>query len=78
MKSVTACLISFVLIAFSGVVFAEQSKQPNATPNLIQNLAPGYVGESGFGDKYESDADMNEGNTITEEEILRHLNPPKS
>ncbi len=38
----------------------------------------GIVGEACFGDRYETDADMNEGNRITEEEILRLINPPRS
>ncbi len=36
----------------------------------------GLVGEACFGDSYESDDDMNEGNTITEKEILLLINPP--
>ncbi len=38
----------------------------------------GIVGEACFGDSYETDADMNEGNTISDEEIRRLLNPPRS
>jgi hypothetical protein len=78
MRLFTACVFSMSLIAFSGAASAQQSEQPNVTPNNIQNLAPGYVGESCFGDRYESDADMNEGNRITEEEIRRVLDPPRS
>ncbi len=38
----------------------------------------GLIGEACFGDSYESDADMNEGNTITEKEILLLINPPRT
>ena len=38
----------------------------------------GLVGEACFGDSYESDADMNDGNRISEEEILQLLNPPRT
>ncbi len=38
----------------------------------------GIVGEACFGDRYETDEDMNEGNRITEEEILRLINPPQT
>ena len=30
------------------------------------------------GDRYETDKDINEGNRISEEEILRLINPPRS
>ena len=38
----------------------------------------GIVEEDCFGDRYETDNDINEGNTISEEEILRLINPPRS
>ncbi len=38
----------------------------------------GVVGEACFGDRYETDEDMNDGNRITEEEILRLINPPQT
>ncbi|MCH7936706.1 MAG: hypothetical protein IH994_06405 [Proteobacteria bacterium] len=38
----------------------------------------GIVGEACFGDRYEKDEDINEGNRISEEEILRLINPPSS
>jgi len=38
----------------------------------------GIVGEACFGDRYETDKDINEGNRISEEEILRLINPPRS
>ena len=38
----------------------------------------GIIGEACFGDRYESDEDMNDGNRITQEEILQLLNPPRS
>ncbi len=36
------------------------------------------VGEDCFGDRDETDNDINEGNRISEEEILRLINPPRS
>ena len=36
------------------------------------------VGEACFGDRYETDNDINEGNRISEEEILRLINPLRS
>ena len=41
-------------------------------------MSRGIVGEACFGDRYETDEDMNDGNRITEEEILRLINPPRS
>ena len=38
----------------------------------------GIVGEACFGDRYETDNAINEGNRISEEEILRLINPPRS
>ena len=38
----------------------------------------GIVGEACFGASCESDNDINEGNRISEEEILRLINPPRS
>ena len=49
-----------------------------ATESVEDVEMRGIVGEACFGDSYETDADMNEGNTISDEEIRRLLNPPRS
>jgi len=38
----------------------------------------GVVGEACYGDRYESDADVNAGNTVSDEEIRRILDHPGS
>ncbi len=53
---------------------AQQADQDRET-NVVYG---GVVGEACFGDRYESDEDMNEGNRITDEEIRLILNPPRS
>ncbi len=53
-------------LALPGGSVAEQT----ATDKVQEAGMKGLVGEACFGDRYESDADMNEGNTITEKEIL--------
>ncbi len=55
-------------------VMAEEA----ATESVEDVEMRGIVGEACFGDSYETDADMNEGNTISDEEIRRLLNPPRS
>ncbi|MCZ6607314.1 MAG: hypothetical protein O7A64_06575 [Alphaproteobacteria bacterium] len=49
-----------------------------ATESVEDVERRGIVGEACFGDRYESDEDMNDGNRITEEEIFQLLNPPRS
>ena len=58
-----------LLLALVGA-FSQQS--------LAERVNDGVVGEACYGDKYETDENMNEGNRITDEEILRLLNPPQS
>jgi hypothetical protein len=71
MKTEFVCIISLALLIPVGSVIAQQTEKPGAVNN-------GVIHESCFGDRYESDAEMNEGNTITDEEIQRILNPPRS
>jgi hypothetical protein len=71
MKSVLACAFSLAILTASGAVLAQQSEQPGVAKDAV-------IHESCFGDRYESDADMNDGNRVTEEEIRRVLNPPRS
>jgi hypothetical protein len=61
-------------LGFAGGSMAQQADHDVQT-GMVND---GVTGEACFGDRYESDADMNDGNTITEEEILRLLNPPGS
>ena len=70
-------LALFVVLALSSAATAQSSGQDHdRSVASVEN--DGVVGEACFGDRYESDEDMNEGNTITEEEILSILNPPRS
>ena len=48
--------------------------EKTATENAREVEERGIVGEACFGDSYETDNDINEGNRITDEEILRLLN----
>ncbi len=74
MKVILAFLIVLAVLALSSRTIAQQADQDRET-----NVADyGFVGEACFGDRYESDEDMNEGNTITDEEIRLILNPPRS
>ncbi|MCH8237418.1 MAG: hypothetical protein IIC06_04520 [Proteobacteria bacterium] len=61
-------------LALPGGAVAEQT----AAEKVQETEMNGLVGEACFGDSYESDADMNEGNTITEKEILLLINPPRT
>ncbi len=61
-------------LALPGGAVAEQT----AAEKVQDAEMKGLVGEACFGDSYESDADMNEGNTITEKEILLLINPPRT
>ncbi len=49
-----------------------------ATESVEEVEMRGIVGEACFGDRFETDEEMNDGNRITEEEILRLINPPRS
>ena len=62
-------------LAFSGDARAEG--KPVIDDELTVEMR-GIVGEACFGDRYETDNDINEGNRISEEEILRLINPPRS
>ena len=77
MRALLAFLVMTGVFALSGATFAQPAEQDHdRSVASVEN--DGVVGEACFGDRYESDADMNEGNTITEEEILSILNPPRS
>lgn len=77
MKALLAFLVMLPVLALSsGTIVQPADQGQERSVASVEN--DGVVGEACFGDRYESDADMNEGNTITEEEILRILNPPRS
>jgi hypothetical protein len=77
MRALLAFSVIAAVFALSSATFAQSAGQDHdRSVASVEN--DGGVGEACFGDRYESDADMNEGNTITEEEILRILNPPRS
>ena len=77
MRVLLAFMLMLPVLALPGETIAEPADQGrDRSVASVEN--DGIVGEACFGDRYESDADMNEGNTITEEEILRILNPPRS
>ncbi len=74
MRAILAFLVVLTVLTLSSRTIAQQADQDRET-NVV-NI--GVVGEACFGDRYESDEDMNEGNTITDEEIRLILNPPRS
>ncbi len=74
MRAILAFLIVLSVLALSSRTIAQQADQDRET-NVADDA---FVGEACFGDRYESDEDMNEGNTITDEEIRLILNPPRS
>ena len=69
----------FLLLALS---FPAASIAPSSVPDLVlyamSLFSSPFFCAACFGHRYESDQDMNEGNTISDEEILRILNPPRS
>ena len=72
----TMIILSALVLLLSLPAGATEEK---ATTESVEDVEMrGLVGEACFGDSYESDADMNEGNTITEEEILLLINPPRT
>ncbi len=74
MRAILAFLVVLTVLTLSGRTIAQQADQDRET-NVVMD---GVVGEACFGDRYESDEDMNDGNTITDEEIRLILNPPRS
>jgi hypothetical protein len=76
-KALLALLVLLPALAASSATLAQQADQAREKDPMSMDNA-GIVGEACFGDRYESNQDMNEGNTISDEEILRILNPPRS
>ncbi len=74
MRAILAILVVLSVLTLSSRTIAQQADQDRET-NVVNE---GFVGEACFGDRYESDEDMNDGNTITDEEIRLILNPPRS
>ena len=67
------CLVALMAaLVFGGDARAEG--EPVIDDQLTVEMR-GIVGEACFGDRYETD---NGGNRISEEEILRLINPPRS
>ncbi len=74
MRTIYILSALIVALALPGGSVAEQT----AADKDLETELKGIIGEACFGDSYESDADMNEGNTITEKEILLLINPPRT
>ncbi len=74
MRAILAFLVVLSVLTLSSRTIAQQADQDRET-NVVMD---GVVGEACFGDRFESDEDMNDGNTITDEEIRLILNPPRS
>ncbi len=74
MRAILAFFVVLAVVTLSSRTIAQQADQDRQT-NVVND---GVVHEACFGDRYESDEDMNEGNTITDEEIRLILNPPRS
>ncbi|MCH8834556.1 MAG: hypothetical protein IH925_01280 [Proteobacteria bacterium] len=77
MRAVLAFLVVLSVLTLSSRTIAQQADQDRDT-SVVNDGNDGIVGEACFGDRYESDDDMNDGNTITDEEIRLILNPPRS
>ena len=70
------CLVALMAaFVFGGDAWAKG--EPVIDDQLIVEIR-GIVGEACFGDRYKTDNDINEGNRISEEKILRLINPPRS
>ncbi len=74
MRTLLAGLVTWALFAFLSVAVAQQTDQNREDGDAKH----GIEGELCFGDKYETDEDLNDGNRISDEEIRRILNPPSS
>ena len=74
MRAILAFLVVLSVLTLSSRTIAQHADQDRET-NVVMD---GVVGEACFGDRYESDEDMNEGNRITDEEIRLILNPLSS
>ena len=74
MRGILAVLVVLSVLTLSSRTIAQQADQDREA-NAVND---GVVHEACFGDRYESDEDMNDGNTITDEEILLILNPPRT
>jgi len=70
------CLVALMAALVFGVD-ARAEREPMIDDQLTVEMR-GIVGETCLGDRYEIDNDINEGNRISEEEILRLINPPRS
>ena len=70
------CLVALMAALVFGVD-ARAEREPMIDDQLTVEMR-GIVGETCLGDRYETDNDINEGNRISEEEILRLINPPRS
>jgi hypothetical protein len=70
------CLVALMVALVFGVD-ARAEREPMIDDQLTVEMR-GIVGETCLGDRYEIDNDINEGNRISEEEILRQINPPRS
>lgn len=68
-------LSTLMAFLFLPVMAAAEKTAPESVEEVE---ARGIAGEACFGDRYESDNDINEGNRITEEEILLLINRPNS
>ena len=77
MRAILAFLVVLAVLTLSSRTIAQQADQ-DRDARVVNDGNDGIVGEACFGDRYESDEDMNEGNTITDEEIRLILNPPRS
>ncbi len=74
MRAILVFLVVLSVLTLSSGTIAQQADQDRET-NVVDD---DVVHDACFGDRYESDEDMNEGNTITDEEIRLILNPLRS
>ncbi|MBT5812377.1 MAG: hypothetical protein HOI19_18550 [Rhodospirillaceae bacterium] len=74
MRIILAGWIVLSLFTVAGETAAQRTNQDGDSAEANE----GVYGDSCIGDRYESDNDVNEGNRITDEEILRILHLPSS
>ena len=77
MRNLLCLSVLIAALALPGLSVADQAAAEDDRQSLRTWLKELPAEEPCFGDSSESDEDLNEGNRITEEEILLLINPPR-
>ncbi len=78
MRNTLALSALVLLLSLPAWASDEKAAGKKAAVESAADTDTPYLFDACYGDRYESDEDINDGNRITEEEILKLLNPPKS